>query len=103
MPRLTCLFNWRATYQTKPAQSKPRGVEPPHTYGEPRSWSAAPARPSPGAPGGTATTAMGAAGLGDGEVVGVAIAREAGAAAAGVGEAVGLGEGVGDGCGNGWL
>src|SRR5215471_4374849 len=70
-PRLTCWFNWRATYQTKPEQSKPRGVDPPHTYGEPRNLSAAPASPSLGAPGGTATTAIGATGFGEGEVVGV--------------------------------
>src|SRR5438552_5102401 len=66
MPRLSGLPTWRATYHTKPEQSKPVGEEPPHTYGAPSSFKPAPARPSLGAPRGGASTAKGAAGLGVG-------------------------------------
>src|SRR3954447_8591882 len=60
MPRLSGLPTWRATYQMKPEQSKPLGLEPPQTYGAPSSFRPAPTRPSlGGAPLGGATGAMG--------------------------------------------
>src|SRR5712691_10907442 len=92
MPRLSGLPTCLATYHTKPEQSKPLGLEPPHTYGAPSSFKPAPARPSLGAPRGGATTATGAAGLG----VGVACAPAGVAAVAGFdAEATGAAVGVG--------
>src|SRR6187200_3221731 len=93
MPRLIDLPACRAAYQTNPEQSNPLGLDPPHTYGEPRNFNPAPAIPSIGAPAGRAATAMGfgagAAGLGGagfpagaGAAVGFGAAAAAGAGAA---------------------
>src|SRR5437899_12695985 len=59
MPRLSGLPIWRATYHTKPEQSKPLGLEPPQTEGAPSSLKPAPARPSLGAPLGAGPLAAG--------------------------------------------
>src|SRR5712691_7278720 len=85
MPRLSGLPTCLATYHTKPEQSNPLGLEPPHTYGAPSSFKPAPARPSLGAPRGGAATAAGAAGFGVGGAAGWAAAgwAAAGWAAAG--------------------
>src|SRR5438034_4385089 len=85
MPRLSGLPTCRATYHTKPEQSKPFGVDPPHTYGAPSSFKPAPARPSVGAPRGGATTATGAAGLGVDAAAACVMIGAAATAAFGVG------------------
>src|SRR5690348_6930808 len=71
-PRLSGLPSCLARYQTKPEQSKPLGLEPPQTYGEPRNFRPAAARPSVGAPGGGVATTAGGFGGADGLGAGVA-------------------------------
>ena len=123
MPRLIDLPASFATYQMKPEQSNPLGLDPPHTVRVPRNFSAMPATPSVGAqPGGaifgTGNVGAGVGGLGAegalgfaaaalaGAAVGVGLGLAAGfgvglAAGAAVADALGDGDGLGDGAGVG--
>src|SRR5262245_47553772 len=89
----------RATYQMRPEQSKPLGLEPPHTYLTPRCFMALATMLSPLALG---ACSVGAAGLGVGAAVGYGAGVAAAACGAGEGAGAGAGAGVGAGVGPGF-